>query len=52
MLKAPQYAHRETVLMRYIKAFHEKVAYRLGRDSTDTLRACAWQIEMYLEEHG
>lgn len=52
MVKLPIYATRETVLMRWIKQFHEKVVNRFGSDAIDTMRATAWQIEEYLDTHG
>lgn len=48
----PQMAKRETIMFRYIKKFHEQFQSRLGSDALETLRACAWQIEDYLDEHG
>lgn len=52
MVNLPNYAKRHTILMRKILQLHEIIANRLNSDSVDTLRASAWQIEEYLEEHG
>jgi len=54
MANMPEIAKKNqgTIMMRWIKDFHEKFTSRLGTDNIDTLRSTAWQIEEYLEEHG
>jgi hypothetical protein len=44
----PEMAKTETLLMRYIKRFHEKFTERLMNGSQDTLRSTAWQLDEYI----
>jgi hypothetical protein len=47
----PEMAKTETLMMRYIRRFHEKFIERLTGGSKDTLRSAAWQLDEYIEDN-
>lgn len=47
----PDMAKTETILVRYVKQFHEKFIERLSTGSKETLRSAAWQLDALIEEN-